>query len=117
MSEKQWRFAYVEIAPTSDLAQTAKILSDALGVLFRFDASGNYEEFPAYVATRGDLEYALLGVPDPKYDLRDEAERTTDYQLVVRPIRSNDPGANVDITDDVLREMALDGRLRCWRME
>lgn len=117
MSDKQWRFANVEIAPAGDQAHTARILSDAFSVQFRFDTSGNYEEFPAYVATRDDLEYALLGVPDPKYDVRDEAERTTDYQLIVRPIRSNDPGVRTDISDKVISEIALDGRLRCWRIE
>ena len=117
MSEQQWRFANLEIAPAGDLAQTAKILSAAFGEQFRFDTSGNYEEFPAFVATRDNLEYALLGVPDPKYDVRDEAERTTDYQLIVHPIRSNDPGVRIDISDEVIREIALDGRLRCWRME
>lgn len=117
MSDKQWRFADVEIAPAGDLEQTAMVLGEALGVEFRFDASGNYEEFPAFVAKRGELEYALLGVPDPRYDVRDEAERTTDFQLMVRPVRSNDRGVNTDITSEVIEEIERDGRLRCWRLE
>jgi hypothetical protein len=117
MSEPIWQFAALEVRPVGSLRETARILGDALGGMdFVEDKSGYYEEFPAFEAARAGLRFALLGIPDPKYDIREEP-RSTDFQLIVEPMRSNDPGRKVDISQDIFEEIAKSGLLQCRFMD
>ena len=56
----------ISIAPEKDLEMTAQSIGEILGVNFRRDFSGEYEEFPAYMATSGDARFVLLGPPAPE---------------------------------------------------
>jgi len=71
----------ISIAPALDLETTAHSIGRILGLNFKRDLSGNYEEFPAYIALSGDSEYVLLGNPDPKYDIRDFKDEN--YELMI----------------------------------
>ena len=117
MTEATWAFANVEIEPVGSLEETAIVLGKALGGLqFVKDSSGYYEEFPAFTATRETLRFDLLGIPEPENDVREEP-RSDDFQLMVRPVRSNEPGENVDISADILGEIAKSGLLACRLLE
>lgn len=87
-------------------------LGRALGGLeFEEDSSGNFEEYPAYVARDNELSYALLGIPEPKYDIR-EIKRDT-FSLQVESIDYSD-SSTVDISEDLLRRISEHSDLICW---
>ena len=75
------RIGFYTIKPLGELAATAKTISVALGVDLRYDQSGDYEEFPAFVASAHGWHFALLGNPSPSDDLRDNP--TDDFELQV----------------------------------
>lgn len=82
------------------LSEVASQLGMAFGCAFKADDQGIYEEYPAFYVDIGGLRFALLGIPDPQYDLGDEA--TTDYGLQVHPERGIDFGSEtspMDISD------------------
>lgn len=107
-------FAHVGIRPLGDLGATAEALGGALGLHFVEDSGGRYDEFPAYVAEREGHEYALLGVPNPQDDLREN--KTDDFELMVS-VPNNAPGVEVDISQDLVTKINQDGRLQCWLLE
>lgn len=79
------KFGYGGIKPQGTLAETAALLGRALGALdFQFDTEYRYDEYPAYLAERDGLRYALLGVPAPEDDVREVP--TDDFQLMVKPV-------------------------------
>jgi hypothetical protein len=115
MSQSGQLFASVGITPIGELEATAKVLGEALGGLtFVEDKSGRYDEFPAYVAEREGLRYALLGPPAPEDDLRDEA--TDECQLMVDAI-SGEAGPRSDISADLIAQIGRDGRLQSWPLD
>jgi len=71
----------VEIKPRGTLADVASILGGAWGIEFVPETTGRYEEYPAYYADVLGLHLALLGVPEPEEDIRDEP--TTNFTLQV----------------------------------
>lgn len=105
--------ADINIKPSGTLAETARILGEALaGLVFSEDSIGKYEEYPAYIAKREGVVFVLLGVPAPGDDLSDFPSE--DFSLVVDSI--NDSGEEAkDISDDLLILLKADGRLDCWR--
>jgi hypothetical protein len=68
---KPYQIGVVYIDPVGTLAETAQILGDIFGLEFGEDDSGRYEQFPTYnaVTDEADMEYALLGMPEPKHDV------------------------------------------------
>jgi len=63
---------YIEIKTDMNLAHAASIVGRALGeVSFQADLSGDYEEYPAFVAVHGLRKYVLLGAPASEDDIRD----------------------------------------------
>ena len=107
-------FGYVGIEPIGNLAQTAKILGEALGGLnFVQDHERKFDEFPAFVAVSDGIEYALLGVPDPSEDLRDEP--SSDFELQAHPY-GDVTGEKVDISTQLIERLANDGRIRGWML-
>lgn len=117
MTEVAWPFADLEIEPMGSLEETAHLLGQLLGGLhFVQDRSGDYEEFPTFTATRETLRFDLLGIPEPEYDLREEP-CSDNFQLRVRPVRSRVPGKKVDISADILGEIAKSGLLTCRLLE
>lgn len=103
---------YVGIKPVGDLAETATIVGEALGGIEFIGDTGNlFDEFPAYVAETSELRYALLGVPEPEQDLRDDP--TADFALHVASLSSAQDSV-VDISEQVLETLGKDGRLTCW---
>lgn len=87
----------LNIHPTLTFEETATVLSKALGVDFREDHSGKYEEYPAYRTLALGLELALLAPPLPEDDLRDI--RDGNFQLLIQTrARTPDPGVNIDLS-------------------
>ena len=75
-------YEYIGIPPVADLETTADMVGKIVDAQFKKDVTGFYEEFPAYIARSGGIKYALLGHPEPEYDLR---EHTKDvFQLIMR---------------------------------
>jgi len=110
------RFAHVGIEPIGDLGSTAEVLGSVLGELvFAKDTRGRYGEYPAYVAEHDGLRYALLGVPAPEDDLRDE--RTDDFELMVEPASPQGEGAKIDISKELILRISGNGRLKCWSLK
>jgi len=110
------KFAHVGIEPIRDLGVTAEVLGIALGGLaFVEDTRGRYGEFPAYVAEEEGLRYALLGIPAPEDDLREE--KTNDFELMVEPALPSGDGPKADISNDLILRISRGGRLKCWSLE
>jgi hypothetical protein len=78
----------VDIEPIHSLEETARRLGEALSMTFEEELTGRYEEYPAFVAAAAGLEFALLGVPAPEYDVREN--KSDAHQLM---ISSDDYGA------------------------
>ncbi|WP_444905618.1 hypothetical protein ACJJIR_12650 [Microbulbifer sp. SSSA008] len=77
--------------------ETAKIVGEALNLVFEKDDSGRWEEYPAYMSIIMGIELALLAPPEPEFDLREEPEDI--YQLTSRdhtPYTEN--SAEVDLS-------------------
>lgn len=109
-------FAHVGIKPRGTLADTAVTLGQVLGGLsFAKDTQGRYDEFPAYVAEGDGLRYALLGIPTPEDDLRDEP--TNDFELLVEPVLPSPDAIETDISDELILKIRNDGRLKCWSLK
>ena len=109
-------FAEIGISPVGSLGETAEILGRVLGgLVFLEDQQGRYEEYPAYVAEDNGIRYALLGVPEQGYDVRDEP--TTDFTLLVEPILTKREDAIVDTSGGLIDRIQRDGRLKCWSLE
>jgi hypothetical protein len=67
------------------------------------------------VAEDEGLRYALLGIPAPEDDLRED--KTNDFELMVEPALPMGSGAKADISNDLISRISKDGRLRCWSLE
>lgn len=102
---------FVSIKPVGDLEQTAAIVGEALGLQFVYDKDRHYDEYPAYIAEVPHHRYALLGVPDPEDDLREEP--SDDFALQVNPLNDAE-GDATDISEQLLATLQKDGRLICW---
>jgi hypothetical protein len=103
------------IKPAGNLQETASILGSILGgLVFRENASGFYEEFPAFEAEYEGTKYVLLGVPAPEYDMRDEP--SDDFELQIEPI-TWDSGERIDISGQVAAIISSDGRIACWLLD
>lgn len=109
-------FAQIGIGPVGSLGETAEILGRVLGgLLFLEDEQRRYDEYPAYIAEEKGVRYALLGVPAPGCDLRDEP--TNDFALMVEPISPHGGGEIVDVSEDLIGRIQGDGRLQCWSLD
>ncbi|MGT0244772.1 hypothetical protein [Burkholderia pyrrocinia] len=110
------KFGYVGIEPHGTLAETATLLGRALDELpFQADTEFKYDEYPAYVAERDGLRYALLGVPAPEDDVRDVP--TNDFQLMVKPISLELESTRIDISNELAKKINESGLLKCWLLE
>ncbi|CAI8776026.1 hypothetical protein [Pseudomonas chlororaphis] len=105
-------FAHVGIRPHGTLLETAEVLGGVLAVSFVEDECRRYDEYPAFVAEVKNIRYALLGIPDPDDDLRDEP--TDDFELVVEPISSLPQVKKADVSEALVSVIERDGRLTCW---
>lgn len=111
-----YRFATIYIDPIVDLKTTADIIGNILGpITFLFDDEWDYDEFPAYIAKDDTYKYALLGIPDPEYDIRDDPPNI--FQLEVRSLKieTDDENGNghEDISEEIAARLNRDGRLTC----
>ncbi|MBN3817440.1 hypothetical protein G3N57_12845 [Paraburkholderia sp. Se-20369] len=110
------KFGYVGIEPHGTLAETAFLLGRALGGLdFQADTESMYEEYPAYVADRDGLRYALLGVPEPEYDVRDVP--TNDFTLMVESTSLEPADSKIDISAELAKKIQESGLLNCWPLD
>lgn len=111
-----YEYADIGIKPEGSLADTALILGQALGgLVFKQDTQGKFDEYPAFIAESGALRYALLGVPSPEEDVRDEP--STDFTLLVEPVDSKAGEARENISGKLISRINGDGRLTCWQLE
>lgn len=70
----------IRIKPQHSLPYTAGVLANVLGITFREDPSGTYDEFPSWSAEALGLLFSLLGIPDEDSNI----SGATDYSLEVR---------------------------------
>ncbi|MGU7783239.1 hypothetical protein [Burkholderia sp. PU8-34] len=105
-------FANIVIEPCGTLSETAALLGRALDQLqFQEETQRAFDEYPAYVAERDGLRYALLGTPEPEDDIRDDPSE--DFELIVRSGLA-DPGAQkVDISEELIVRIRASGLLEC----
>ncbi len=82
MKEIAYITGCVHFRSRRDLAETSKILQEALGILLAPDEERIYEELPAYVGEALGLEVAVLGPPE---DPALQAELSEVGVLQVRP--------------------------------
>jgi len=107
MSRK--RVGLIEIMPGRSLSETAAIVGDVLGLEFSED--DHYEEYPAYSAHALGLAYALLGQPDPEFDIR--AVKSNTFQLRLEEIGSIRTSEEGDLSERIATMIRADGRLEC----
>lgn len=108
-------FAHVGVTPLGTLSSTAALLGEILSVFFSEDSTRRYDEFPALVAETKGVRYALLGVPDPDEDLRDDP--TDDFELIVEPVNPSSVAEKVDVSGELISLIKQDGRLVCWSLK
>jgi len=108
-----YKFASINIEPFKDLKTTADIIGEIFGgIKFKFDDEWDFDEFPAYISEDSVYKYALLGVPDPEHDIRDEPANI--FQLEVWPVdTASDHEENEDISEEIVARINKDGRLTC----
>ena len=99
-------FAYLGIERIGDPAQTAMLVGEALDLDFLEDLAGRFE-YPAFIAEKDGVEYALLGVPPAAGDVRDQAR--LDYALQVRSLHSAPNAEKVDISVELVSELTHGG--------
>jgi hypothetical protein len=75
-----WMGGTVHIEAKLPLAETARLLAEALSVSFLEDTQGTYDEFPAWTATAAGLEFVVLGIPAPEYH---GSQVIDDYELQI----------------------------------
>jgi hypothetical protein len=107
-----YHHAEVNVDASKHLDLTASIIGMILGVEFKLYSSGNYEEFPAYVANKNGLSYALLGFPDEKYDLSDMPR--VSYGLHVESIDSCDGAEHLDCSEEIINQILAANKIRVW---
>jgi hypothetical protein len=97
----------ISIQPDFSLEDTARIVGEVLGLPFKFDDSGYFEEFPAYSSPHGDTRFALLGPPDAKF-MGDTL--WSDYDLQVSKFLGTVQQHDA-LVIETQRRIAADGRL------
>lgn len=103
---------YVGIKGALPLDETAAALSAAFGVTFEEERTGRFEEYPAYVAQALGMELALLGIPDPAFDIRSNQTNDFELQIFARPDSSGDDTLDLSVhLDGVIRRKTS---LECW---
>ena len=110
MTSSPNRFGHIHVQPAGDLASTALLLGQALGIQFVKDDQGRYDEFPAYIAECDGVRYALLGVPQPEQDVREDP--TDDFELMIEPLAGRS-GITPKEVEEVLSRIRADGRVTC----
>lgn len=115
MNTKAYReFADIGLTPIGSLQNTATILGNILGITFKEDNEGTYDEYPAFLASTPTLKYALLGVPLPEDDLREEP--SNEFNLLVSSIDDDSDLAESDISERLISQLMKNGIVQCWRL-
>jgi hypothetical protein len=108
-------FGHVGIQPMGSLADTAKLLGEVLdGLVFTEDIRRRYDEYPAYIAEQNGVRYALLGVPAPEDDLRENP--SDDFELMIEPVARQLVAPDADVSEETIKRIRSDGRLACWAL-
>ncbi|WP_458378892.1 hypothetical protein [Pseudomonas chlororaphis] len=105
--------ASIFLTPIDSLEKTATVLGDILGIIFKEDNEGTYDEYPVFLASTPTLKYALLGTPLPEDDLRDEP--SNDFNLLVSPINDDSDLPESDISDQLISQLLRSGIVECWK--
>jgi len=103
---------YIGINPIGTLTETAQILGKDLGIVFYEEQEGKYDEYPAFCAEALGLEFALLGIPDEEFDLREE--KTVNFVLQVSSIKKEKRENRVDISAHIVDWLQTDSTIECW---
>lgn len=107
--------ACLNIRPTLSFEETVAVIGDALGLSFKDDQAGKYEEFPAYRAFVLGLEVALLAPPLPEFDVRDEPDDC--FQLIINDCAYiDDQGVDVDLSALVEAQLLARTKLKVERV-
>lgn len=99
---------WIEIKTDMNLTHAASLVGRVLGeVSFQADPSGDYEEYPAFVAVHGLRKYVLLGAPASEDDFRDHP--TDGLQLrIEEPDEANCRNAAAEILSALSAVEAFD---------
>lgn len=109
-----YRYADIGIEPAGTLAETALLLGQALGLAFNEDTRCRFDEYPAFVTERDGFRYALLGVPNPEDDVRDEP--SSDFKLLVESIGARAQDGKENISQELVLRIQSHSHLRCWQL-
>jgi len=101
-------YEHIGIIPAADLETTARVIGKIVDAHFKKDETGFYEEFPAYIAKSGGIEYALLGHPEPEYDLREHTK--DEYELIMR---SEDALDFREKVSELIKRLPIEGSVVC----
>ena len=105
----------IGVLQAGGLAATASILGEILGVDFKKELLGTYDEFPAYIGDMDGARYALLGNPAPEDDLREEPSDI--LQLLIK-LRYPSFGLTADeLAVSLSEKITIDGRLTCCSLD
>lgn len=107
-------FAYLKIEPDFSLADTATILGGILSATFEAETTGRFEEYPAYVAKKDGVELALLGKPEPEFDVREEPGDF--FQLMAETESSRYPSSS-QLAQELYQKLSVSGKLRSEILE
>ncbi|OLF53303.1 hypothetical protein [Pseudomonas chlororaphis] len=113
-TEAYREFADIGLTPIGSLENTATILGNVLGITFKQDNEGTYDEYPAFIASTPTLKYALLGVPLPEDDLRDE--QSNEFNLLVSSIDDDSDYPEIDISEQLISQLMKSGIMQCWKL-
>ncbi|WDG92260.1 hypothetical protein PUP49_02265 [Pseudomonas chlororaphis] len=115
MSTQAYRaFADIGLTPIGSLENTATVLGDIIGITFKEDNEGTYDEYPAFLASTPTLKYALLGTPLPEDDLREEP--SNEFNLLVSSIDDSSDLPEIDISEKLISQLMKSGAVQCWRI-
>ncbi|EIM13013.1 MULTISPECIES: hypothetical protein [Pseudomonas] len=115
MSTEAYRaFADIGLTPIGSLENTATVLGDILGITFKEDNEGTYDEYPTFLASTQTLKYALLGIPLPEDDLREEP--SNEFNLLVSSIDDDSELPEIDISEKLISQLMKSGVVQCWRL-
>ncbi|CAI8938879.1 Glycogen phosphorylase [Pseudomonas chlororaphis] len=115
MSTQAYRaFADIGLTPIGSLENTATVLGDILGITFKEDNEGTYDEYPAFLASTPTLKYALLGTPLPEDDLREEP--SNEFNLLVSSIDDSSDLPEIDISEKLISQLMKSAVVQCWRL-
>ncbi|UXH76181.1 hypothetical protein [Roseateles amylovorans] len=123
-NQEKYLIARVDIPAVEALELVADRLSQLTGFVFKEEATGRYDEVPAFIAEQNEVEFILFGVPEGEsgsYELKFrcetdrsiEAMLTRDAEGFLRQFVSDKSGAFMDYSDTLAQALIRHGIQGC----